>query len=175
MQKSVTEIDGIEIPVYGMNTVIVGSGAAGLNAADSLYSLGQRDIGIVTEGLGMGTSANTGSDKQTYYKLTLAGGEQDSVLGMAETLFSGGAMHGDIALVEAALSARCFFKLVEAGVPFPHDGFGQYAGYKTDHDPRQRATSAGPLTSQYMVSALAKKVKEKGISVLGISGYRPIN
>lgn len=165
MDKSVASIGGMEMPVYSLNTVIVGSGAAGLNAADSLWSLGQKDIAIVTEGLGMGTSINTGSDKQTYYKLTLAGGAPDSVRDMAETLFSGGAVHGDTALVEAALSARCFYKLVEAGVPFPHDGYGQYAGYKTDHDPRQRATSAGPLTSKYMAEALTRLVREKCITV----------
>jgi succinate dehydrogenase/fumarate reductase flavoprotein subunit len=31
------------------NTVIVGSGAAGLNAADRLYSFGQKDIAVITE------------------------------------------------------------------------------------------------------------------------------
>ena len=34
---------------YRLNTVIVGSGAAGFNAADQLWSLGQRDIAIVTD------------------------------------------------------------------------------------------------------------------------------
>ena len=61
---------------------------------------------------------------------------------MAKTLFDGGLMHGDIALTEAALSAKCFYKLVEAGVPFPHNRYGEYIGYKTDHDPSKRATSA---------------------------------
>jgi len=89
-----------------------------------LYNLGQRDIAIVTEGWQMGTSRNTGSDKQTYYKLSLAGAEKDSVHDLAETLFSGGAMDGDIALVEAALSARCFYNLVRLGVPFPHNQMG---------------------------------------------------
>ena len=80
------------------NTIIIGAGAAGFNAADRLYDFGQRDIAIVTEGIEMGTSRNTGSDKQTYYKLTLVGGEADSVLDMARTLFDGSCMHGDIAL-----------------------------------------------------------------------------
>lgn len=172
MNNCMVEIDGLVLPLYTLDTIIVGSGAAGLNAADSLYSLGRQDIAILTEGMAMGTSRNTGSDKQTYYKLTLAGAAQDSVHSMAETLFAGGAMHGDVALVEAALSTRCFYKLVEAGVPFPHDGFGQYAGYKTDHDPRQRATSAGPLTSRYMTEALERKVLGKGIAVF--DGYLAI-
>ena len=90
------------IPCRSFRAVIVGSGAAGYNAARKLYDLGVHDIAIITEGEKMGTSRNTGSDKQTYYKLTLAGGDGDSVSDMAETLFSGGAMHGDIALAQAA-------------------------------------------------------------------------
>ena len=62
-----------------VQTAVVGSGAAGLNAASRLFAFGQRDVVLVTEGMGCGTSRNTGSDKQTYYKLTLAGGETDSV------------------------------------------------------------------------------------------------
>jgi succinate dehydrogenase / fumarate reductase, flavoprotein subunit len=38
---------------------------------------------------------------------------------MAETYFAGGSMHGDLALVEASLSARAFLHLVNLGVPFP--------------------------------------------------------
>ena len=79
MQYGTVNIRGVTIKVYSLNTVVVGSGAAGFNAADRLFSLGQRDIAIVTEGLNMGTSRNTGSDKQTYYKLTLAGDTPDSV------------------------------------------------------------------------------------------------
>ncbi len=169
MHKQTVNIKGLDIDVYSMNTVIVGTGAAGFNAADSLYNLGQRDIAIVTEGINMGTSRNTGSDKQTYYKLTLAGDAPDSVMEMTKTYFAGGCMHGDIALVEAALSARSFFKLVDIGVPFPHNKYGEYMGYKTDHDPRQRATSAGPLTSKYMTEKLEAQVKQKGIKIF--DGY----
>jgi succinate dehydrogenase/fumarate reductase flavoprotein subunit len=163
--KNTVRIGNIDIDVYSYNTVIVGSGAAGLNAADSLYNLGQKDIAIVTEGIKMGTSRNTGSDKQTYYKLTLAGDVQDSVVEMAKTLFSGGSMHGDIALVEAALSTQAFCKLVNIGVPFPHNKYGEYIGYKTDHDPRQRATSAGPLTSKFMTEKLEEQVMSKNIKI----------
>lgn len=154
------------------NTVIIGSGAAGLNAADRLYSFGQHDIAIITEGLTKGTSRNTGSDKQTYYKLNLSGADADSVVAMSETLFSGGAMDGDIALCEAAHSAQCFYKLVEIGVPFPHNEYGEYVGYKTDHDPRSRATSAGPLTSKYMTEKLLEQVQAKNIKIY--DGYMAI-
>ena len=63
-----------KIPSFSYHTLIVGTGAAGFNAADSLYNLGVTDIAILTEGVNMGTSRNTGSDKQTYYKLSLDGG-----------------------------------------------------------------------------------------------------
>ena len=160
------------IEVIRRNCIIIGSGAAGLNAADRLYTFGQRDICIITEGLKQGTSRNTGSDKQTYYKLNLSGGEADSIVDMAETLFSGGATDGDIALCEAAHSAQCFYRLVEIGVPFPHNDYGEFVGYKTDHDPRARATSAGPLTSKYMTERLLKQVQAKNIEIY--DGYMAI-
>jgi succinate dehydrogenase/fumarate reductase flavoprotein subunit len=84
---------------------------------------------------------------------------------MAETYFQGGSMHGDLALVEASLSARAFINLVNLGVPFPRDKFGQFVGYKTDHDPRQRATSIGPYTSREMCRALIRQVKRLDIEV----------
>jgi succinate dehydrogenase/fumarate reductase flavoprotein subunit len=75
-------------------------------------------------------------------------------------------MHGDLALVEASLSARAFFHLVNLGVPFPRDRFGEFVGYKTDHDPRQRGTSVGPLTSREMCLALTREVRRHGIPIL---------
>jgi len=172
MKKDTIQVNGVSVDVYSLNTVIVGTGCAGFNAADSLYDLGQHDIALVTEGVNMGTSRNTGSDKQTYYKLTLSGEAPDSVAEMAKTYFSGGCMHGDLALIEAALSARCFSKLTGIGVPFPHNKYGEYIGYKTDHDPRQRATSAGPLTSKFMTEKLEKQITDKGIKIF--DGYQVI-
>ncbi len=148
-----------------VHTLIIGSGAAGLNAAVQLRANGVDDILIVTEGLEMGTSINTGSDKQTYYKLAMCGDDADAPMTMAETYFAGGSMHGDLALVEAALSARAFTHLVNLGLPFPRDRYGQFVGYKTDHDPRQRATSIGPYTSREMCRALIRRVEELGIAV----------
>jgi len=113
----------------------------------------------------MGTSINTGSDKQTYYKLSLCGAEGDSPRAMAETYFANGSMHGDLALVESSLSVRSFINLVNLGVPFPRDEFGQFVGYKTDHDPRQRATSIGPYTSREMCHKLIEQVKTLGIPI----------
>ena len=128
--------------------------------------MGERDILLVTENRLSGTSRNTGSDKQTYYKLTLSGGEPDSVREMAETLFSGQCVDGDIALCEAALSVQGFLRLAELGVPFPKNRYGEYIGYKTDHDPRRRATSVGPYTSRIMTEKLEQAVLEKKIPLL---------
>lgn len=146
--------------------IIIGSGAAGFQAALRLYQNGERDLAIITENIKSGTSRNTGSDKQTYYKLTLSGNDADSVRNMAEDLFAGQCVDGDQALCEAALSARCFFALTELGVPFPYTEHGEFMGYKTDHDRGRRATSAGPYTSKLMTEALERSVKEKQILIL---------
>ncbi len=151
---------------YEFDAVVIGSGCAGYNCADWLYDLGCRNIALLTEGKNMGTSRNTGSDKQTYYKLSLAGEEGDSVRLMAKTLFDGGAMDGDVALAEAANSARCFMKLANLGVMFPTNEYGEFVGYKTDHDPYRRATSIGPYTSKRMTEVLEESVNKKGIKVL---------
>jgi succinate dehydrogenase/fumarate reductase flavoprotein subunit len=165
LKKRVIASKGNYYTVYSMNTVVVGSGAAGFNAADRLYSFGQEDIALVTEGMNKGTSRNTGSDKQTYYKLTLSGNQLDSVQEVAESLFGGGSMDGDLALVEAAMSPWCFYHLVDIGVPFPHNRYGEYVGYQTDHDLRMRATSAGPLTSKIMAEKLEAEVRRKKIRI----------
>ena len=146
-------------------TVVVGSGCAGLNAADTLAALGEESLLLITEDMNAGTSRNTGSDKQTYYKLSLAGDEGDSVGDLARTLCYPD-VNGDTALCEAAASVPGFLKLVSLGVPFPTNEFGEYAGYQTDHDTRRRATSAGPLTSKYMTEALEKSVLKRGVGIL---------
>ena len=138
---------GLETVLYRLNTVVVGTGAAGYNAADTLYACGQRDLAVVTDHVMSGTSRNAGSDKQTYYKLTLASGAPDSVRGLAQTLFDGQCPDGDTALAEAALSAGCFLKLARLGVPFPCNRYGEYVGYKTDHDPRRRGAFAANTLS----------------------------
>ncbi|MBO1752488.1 FAD-binding protein [Actinotalea sp. BY-33] len=161
----VLRIAGREVPVVTANTVVVGTGSAGFCAADRLWEFGQEDVVMVADKVNAGASRNAGSDKQTYYKLTLSGGDGDSVREMAETLFSGGAMDGDNALAEAALSARTFLHLCDLGVPFPQNRYGEFIGYKTDHDPRRRATSVGPYTSRSMVEQLEKKVHRNGTRI----------
>lgn len=154
-----------DFEIISYDAVVVGTGAAGYNAACRIQQDGKKSVAIVTEGVNTGTSRNTGSDKQTYYKLGLSGDSPDSVRKMADNLFAGGSVDGDNALCEAALSARCFMNLCELGVPFPVNRYGEYVGYKTDHDPFERATSAGPLTSKFMTECLQKQAERLNVPV----------
>lgn len=154
-----------EIKIYTYDSVVIGTGCAGYNCAVRIKETGKKSVAVVTEGINMGTSRNTGSDKQTYYKLGLGGDSPDSVRTMASELFSAGAVDGDNALCEAALSARSFLNLCEKGVEFPVNRYGEYIGYKTDHDPHARATSAGPLTSKFMTEALEKHANKTGVEI----------
>ena len=165
--------DGVEVPIYSFGTVIVGSGAAGMNCALHLYEFmaakgidhPEDHIGIVTAGAQLGASRMSGSDKQTYYKLGTSATVADSALDFAKTLTAFGCCHGDVALAEAESALREFYHLVQAGVPFPHDPEGAYIGYKTDHDPFERATSAGPKTSKYMSECLQRQTDRYGIRI----------
>ncbi len=168
--KEYGTLEGIK--AYKAETVVLGTGAAGYNAACLLKKGGAEDLLIVTEGKKAGTSRNTGSDKQTYYKLSLAGGDLDSVRSLAEDLYKGRCVDGDIALCEAALSSASFLRLADMGVPFPVNRYGEYIGYKTDHDPYRRATSAGPYTSKFMTECLEREAEEHGIEVL--DGYQAV-
>lgn len=166
MHKSSIIIKEHKIPLTRVTALIIGSGAAGLNAAIQLYEKGVTDMAIVTDKWGGGTSNNAGSDKQTYYRLDPFNPEGDSVVEMAKSLQSGGCMQGDIALIEAAYSMQAFYHLVACGVPFPHDAYGRYPGYQTDHDLKGRGTSAGPRTSRFMFQSLAAKVVNYQIPIM---------
>lgn len=167
------ELNGLKAPVYTANAIVVGTGAAGLNAANRLFremeEIGvenpQDRIAIVTQGVGLGTSNNSGSDKQTYYKMGTFGEEADKASDFATTLTAGGCTHADHAFIEGANSLRGFYRLCDLGVPFPHNEEGGFIGYKTDHDPRQRGTSAGPWTSRFMVKKLLAETNRLGIQI----------
>ncbi len=161
------------VTIHSYNTVIVGSGAAGMNCAVHLYEFMQQKqvenpqerIAVVTAGIGLGASRMSGSDKQTYYKMGTSPDVPDSAEEFAKSLTAAGCCHGDLALAEAIGSLREFYHLAQAGVPFPHDPIGSYCGYKTDNDPYERATSAGPKTSRFMSECLQKQVRRSGIEI----------
>ena len=158
-----TTINGQSVITVG--TLIIGAGVAGLKCAEMLSAYGVKDVAIVVDRLGAGTSNNSGSDKQTYYKIGIFGDEPDSPMDFARSLWQGGMMHGDLAYIEALGSAPAFFDLCRIGVPFPFNRYGAYVGYKTDHDPRQRATSAGPKTSKFMFERLLEQVRAAGVRI----------
>lgn len=165
MKESIIKTSDIAVKKVTLDAVIIGTGAAGYNCALRLNDYGVDDIAIITEGVNMGTSRNTGSDKQTYYKMNLCADYPDSPKAMAQDLFNGKCVDGDIAYAEAALSVMSFLHLCELGVEFPVNRYGEYVGYKTDHDPRARATSVGPLTSKMMTECLENAVKKRGIKI----------
>ncbi len=162
-----------DVTIHKYNTVVIGAGAAGMNAAKKLYEYmdqkgisGPQDkIAVVTAGLPLGASRMSGSDKQTYYKMGTSPDIADSAESFAKSLTAAGCCHGDLALAEGIGSLRGFYNLVEAGVPFPNDPMGIYIGYKTDHDPYERATSAGPKTSKFMSQCLEKIVRRYGVEI----------
>jgi len=167
------KIDNQTVTFHRYNTVIVGAGAAGVNCAVHLYEFmeqkgvanPQEKIAVVTAGLGLGASRMSGSDKQTYYKIGTSPDVPDSAEDFAKSLTAAGCCHGDSALAEGIGSLREFYHLVQVGVPFPHDPMGTYIGYKTDHDPYERATSAGPKTSRFMSECLQKQLERYGVRI----------
>ncbi len=167
-------VNGVDVPVTVTNTIIVGAGAAGMNCAVNLAKFWrlhgverpQDKLLIVTGGVALGASRMSGSDKQTYYKMGTSPRVPDTAEDFAKTLTAFGCCHGDNALAEGIGSLRGFYNLVESGVPFPHEPHGAFIGYKTDHDPYERATSAGPKTSKFMSECLTAEAKRIGIKMV---------
>lgn len=167
------EIAGRQVTIHRYNTIIVGAGAAGMNCASHLCEFMKRKgiedvssrIAIITRGLKLGASRMSGSDKQTYYKLGTSPNVPDCAEAFASTLTAAGCCHGDLAMIEGINSLREFYHLVQAGVAFPTDPMGVFIGYKTDHDPAERATSAGPKTSRFMSERLQQEVEGYGVHI----------
>lgn len=153
--KEFVSAGGFALPVYRSQALVLGSGAAGLRAAVELKRR-DVDVWIATQGIFGGTSACSGSDKQTLH--TANGADRgDDFRAMADALGAGGAMDDDTAYVEAVGSARALASLQYLGLPIPQDRLGGVLRYQTDHDEVGRATSCGPRTSRLMVQALAKE------------------
>ena len=148
-------VDGYRLPVCKADAVVVGSGAAGLRAAVELKRRNV-DVAILSQSAWGGTSACSGSDKQTLHTANTAD-QGDNFKDMARAIRAGGAMDADTAYVEAVGSARAMASLQYLGLPLPQDNLGGTLRYKTDHDETGRATSCGPRTSRLMVKVLAQE------------------
>ena len=86
---------GIATPIYRAGCVVVGSGAAGLRAAVEMKRRGV-DVVIISQSAWGGTSACSGSDKQTLHTANTAD-QGDNYRAMARAIGSGGAMDEDTA------------------------------------------------------------------------------
>jgi succinate dehydrogenase / fumarate reductase, flavoprotein subunit len=146
---------GHSLPVHRAEALVLGSGAAGLRAAVELRRR-DVDVAIASQSAFGGTSACSGSDKQTLHTANTAG-RGDDFRALADALGAGGAMDEDTAYVEAVGSARALSSLQFMGLPIPQDRLGGVLRYQTDHDEVGRATSCGPRTSRLMVQVLTRE------------------
>jgi succinate dehydrogenase / fumarate reductase flavoprotein subunit len=154
---------GVDVPVQRCAVLVVGSGAAGLRAAVELKRRGV-DVAVATQSAYGGTSACSGSDKQTLHTANSAD-QGDNFRALAAAIGGGGAMDADTAYVEAVGSARALASLQYLGLPIPQDSLGGVLRYQTDHDEVGRATSCGPRTSRLMVQVLAQEALRLDIPV----------
>ncbi|HKK19323.1 MAG TPA: FAD-binding protein [Opitutales bacterium] len=162
---------GHTVPVYRCEALVLGSGAAGMRATVELKRRGI-DVLVASTGLFAGTSACSGSDKQTLYTAS-TDYKGDNFIRYAEGLCSGGAMNFSTAYVEAVGSIDAIGGLQYMGLPLPHDDRGAILRYQTDHDEAGRATSCGPRTSKLMVKVLFEEALTLGVRILpGCSGIR---
>ncbi|MES2846073.1 MAG: FAD-binding protein [Pseudomonadota bacterium] len=159
--SEMVRLGGFLVPSHGMGCLVVGSGAAGLRAAVEMRRRGV-DVAIVSQSAWGGTSACSGSDKQTLHTANTAD-QGDNYAAMAQAIRAGGAMDEDTAYVEAVGSGRAMASLQYLGLPLPQDRLGGTLRYKTDHDEVGRATSCGPRTSRLMVKVLAAEALRLGV------------
>ncbi len=148
-------VGGWKISLRRSCVAIVGSGAAGLRAAVELRRR-EVDVCVVTQSVYGGTSACSGSDKQTLHMAHMSD-RGDNFKAMAQAIGAGGSMDKDTAYVEAVGSVRAMSTLQFLGLPLPVDSYGGVLRYQTDHDEVGRATSCGPRTSRLMVKVLAQE------------------
>lgn len=155
-------IHDYEVPVHQTGCLVVGSGAAGLRAAVEAKRR-DADVTIISQSAWGGTSACSGSDKQTLHTANTAD-QGDNFKDMARSIRAGGAMDEDTAYIEAVGSTRAMASLQYLGLPLPQDDLGGTLRYQTDHDEVGRATSCGPRTSRLMVQVLAKEAIQLDIT-----------
>lgn len=158
-------IEGSMNKIASLSCVIVGGGISAYSCAVDLYDRGITDIAILTDSKEGATSLYAQSDHQAYYRLAGVGNDSDSPYRMARTLISSGNMDGDNALVEATLSSRCFFRLLELGLPFEQDEYGAFVSRGVASDKTRRMVSAGTDTAHRILAALEFQVKERAIPI----------
>lgn len=154
-------VSGYNIPVARYGALVIGSGAAGLRAAAEMKRR-DVDVTIISQSAWGGTSACSGSDKQTLHTANTKD-QGDNFQSMAAAIRGGGAMDEDTAYIEAVGSVRAMASLQYLGLPLPQDALGGTLRYQTDHDEVGRATSCGPRTSRLMVKVLAEEVLRLGV------------
>ena len=157
------EVAGHRIPVHASRAIVLGSGAAGLRAAVEMTRRGI-DVAVLTQSAWGGTSACSGSDKQTLHTANTAD-RGDNYRAMARAIRAGGAMDEDTAYIEAVGSGRAMASLQYLGLPLPQDAYGGTLRYQTDHDETGRATSCGPRTSRLMVKVLAEEAIRLSVAI----------
>jgi len=158
------QVAGVTVPVYTCEALVLGSGAAGMRATVELQRRGV-DVMVASTGLFAGTSACSGSDKQTLYTAS-TDYKGDNFIKYAQSLCGGGAMDFSTAYVEAVGSNDAIGGLQYMGLPLPHDDQGAILRYQTDHDEAGRATSCGPRTSKLMVKVLFEEALTLGVRIL---------
>jgi succinate dehydrogenase/fumarate reductase flavoprotein subunit len=159
MIKHTLKLDGLEVPVYEGNTIVVGSGAAALKCAHKLAIEGIDDIALVTSNMHNSTSYWTSSDRMTFHTTGVSGRTPDSGYSLAEVLYLGGCLDGDVALAQGDTAAQAFNELMGIGVKFPKTRHGTALGFQTDFREEKGGTSAGPFTSRSMVECLEDQVR----------------
>ena len=155
------DVGDVTLPLVRRGVVVVGSGAAGLRAAVEAKRAGE-DVLVLTASTFGGTSACSGSDKQTLHTAGTARSGDDFVK-LAHDIGAGGCMDQDTAYIEAIGSINALAGLQFMGLPLPEDRFGAVLRYQTDHDDVGRATSCGPRTSRLMCQVLAAEALRLGI------------
>lgn len=161
---SVVEVAGLHLPVHRGDSLVIGSGAAGLRAAVELARRGVAVL-VASQSAWGGTSACSGSDKQTIHTANTAD-RGDDFRAMATAIAAGGSMDADTAYIEAVGSVRSMASLQYLGLRLPQDRLGGTLRYQTDHDEVGRATSCGPRTSRLMVKVLAEEALRLGVPIL---------
>jgi succinate dehydrogenase / fumarate reductase flavoprotein subunit len=151
------------LSVQRSEALVLGSGAAGLRAAVEMKRRNV-DVVIASQSAFGGTSACSGSDKQTLHTANSAG-RGDDFRALADAVAAGGAMDEDTAYIEAVGSVRALASLQFMGLPLPQDRLGGILRYQTDHDEVGRATSCGPRTSRLMVQVLTREAIHLGIPI----------